>query len=233
MRLSILLVAFLFVSAPVVGAQAAASVDPSGHWHGSVETPSGDLAFDIDLGRAADGSFAGAISVAVQHLSGLPLLEVRVDGRAIHFHARIDQLFDGELSADGRSISGSFRIEGAALPFSLTRTGGAVIPPPVKSARITDTLEGTWTGTLDAEGTPLKVVLTMANQPDGTATGRLVNLAEGGLVLPLSIAQEGTNVTLSTPVLAASFRGVLKAADRELAGTWTEGGTALPVTFSR
>ena len=121
MRLMSLAAALLLVSAPVAGAGAAAAVDPPAHWHGSVALPSGDLAFDVDLARTPDGSFAGAISVAARQLSGLPLLEVRVDSRSIRFHARIDQLFDGELSADQQSISGSFRIGDAAGPFETTR----------------------------------------------------------------------------------------------------------------
>jgi len=84
-------------------------------------------------------------------------------------HARRDQPFEGNLSADGKSMSGSYTLSGYVLPFTLTLTGDAETLEPAKSASIGKELEGTWNGTLDVNGTSMHFVLTMANQADGTA----------------------------------------------------------------
>jgi len=53
------------------------------------------------------------------------------------------------------------------------------------------------------------------------------------LRLPLAITQQSSRVTLDSVVVAGSFSGALNAAGTELAGTWTEGGKSLPLTFQR
>jgi hypothetical protein len=57
---------------------------------------------------------------------------------------------------------------------------------------------GTWNSTLEVEGMPLRLVLTISNQPDGTAAGRIVNLDEGGRQVPVAITQKASTVTLDS-----------------------------------
>jgi hypothetical protein len=127
-------------------------------------------------------------------------------------------------------MSGTYAMAGATLPFDLTRTGNARIEPPVKSAPIGKELEGTWNGTLDVDG-GLRLALKMSNHSDGAASGTIVNLDQGGLEIPVAIAQKGSGVTLVSNVVEGSFSGALNAEGTELAGTWTQGPAALPLTF--
>jgi hypothetical protein len=228
-----LLIAALFVSssAPVPRAQTAA--DPSGHWQGTIQAPGMDVGFEIDLAKKASGEFAGTVTIPAQQIKGLPLLKVAVDGEAVTFYARSDQPLKGVLALDGRSMSGDFFMNGASAPFSMTRIGDAKIDVPVRSAPITTDLEGTWNGTVDVGGMQMRLVLTLANQPDGTATGRIVNLDEGGLQVPVVITQRAPSVTLDTTGVVSSFSGTLNAAASELAGTITQGGFSAPLTFRR
>jgi hypothetical protein len=119
------------------------------------------------------------------------------------------------------------------LPFTLTRTGAAEILEPARSAPIGKELEGTWNGTLDANGASMHFVLTMANQADGTATARVISLDEGELDVPLVVTQEGSSVVLVNSVIPSSFAGRLNAESTELAGTFTQGQVALPMNFRR
>jgi hypothetical protein len=155
---------------------------------------------------------------------------VAVAGKSISFHARRDQTMSGDLSEDGKSISGTYALEGVTLPFLLTRTGDARMEPPVRSASIGREFEGTWNGTLDVDG-GLRLMLKMSNHSDGTATGSIVNVDQGGLEIPVAIAQQGTTVTLTSTVVAGSFSGALNAGGTELAGAWTQGPASLPLTF--
>jgi len=210
-------------------ASAQPSVDPTGHWTGALEAQGQQFMFEIDFVKNAAGAFAGAVTIPVQHITALPL-HVSVDGRAIQFYARRDQVFRGDFAADGKSISGEFAAEGMMLTYTLTRTGDSQFAGFAKSPGVTGALEGTWNGVVDPGGRAAPVTLTIANQPDGTSTGMLVN--ESGLELPLRIAEARPKVTLTVTVLDASFAGELSAAG-ELAGTWTEGEKKIPVTFKR
>jgi hypothetical protein len=224
------IVVSLLASAPLARAQAA--VNPAGHWEGAIDAPGMNVNFQIDVAKDAKGGFAGAISIPGEHIKGLPLARFDVDGKTIVFGARSDQLLSGTISDDGNSISGTYSIQAMAVPFTITRTGDAKIEPPVVSKAIAKAFEGTWNGTLDVDG-GLRLVLTLANQPDGTSIGYIVNLDEGGLRIPLLIAHDDANLTLTSAVTGGKFEAAMNGDGTELVGTYTQGSTSVPLTFRR
>jgi len=225
----LLIAALLLGPAPSLRAQTA--VDPSGHWEGSIQIPDRAVIVEVDLARNAKGELSGTIGNPAEHISGIPLRAVAVDGQSVSFNARRDQPFKGTLSADGQSMSGDATLSGYDLPFSLSRKGDARIAAPPRSALIGKELEGTWNGTLDANGTSFRFVLVLTNQPDRTAAARLISLDEGELEVPLAITQQPSSVALVG--VMGSFAGALNAEGTELAGTLTEGPATLPLTFRR
>lgn len=225
-----LLVPLVLLSVTLVRAQTPA--DPSGHWEGSVQIPGSELNFEIDLAKNGKGGLVGTFSSAPQHVKGLPFSKVEVQGRSVKFHARRDQSFSGVLSADGQSMLGDFSMAGYDLPFSLKRTGEARIEARPTSAPIGKELEGTWNGTLEANGMSMRFVLTMTNQQDGTATGNLVNVDEGGLEIPVAaISHQAEAVTFELAAVGGSYSGALTAGGTQLVGTYTQRGLAMPITF--
>jgi len=209
-------------------------VDPSGHWQGELQAPGMSVAFEVDFAKTTGGGYAGAVSIPSERLKGLPLTKVAVDGKSIAFEARADQPLTGVLSDDGKSITGDYLVMGASVPFVMTRSGESQLVAAPKSAAIAGALEGEWDGTLEANGLAYRLLLTLANQTDGSATGRIVNLDEGGLQIPLTVTQNGTNVTLDFTVLTGtSFTGTLDAAGTQIAGTYTQGERQAALTFQK
>jgi hypothetical protein len=228
---SVLIVAALVMPATALFAQRAS--DPSGHWQGTLQAPDSPVDFDVDLATSASGEWTGTLTVPSQHIAGLPLRTIAVTGTAVTFQARSDQSFTGVVSADANSMSGSLAVGSVTIPFTMVRIGAARIAAPPKSAPIATALEGTWNGALAVQGATLRLVLTMANQSDGTATGRIVNVDEGGLQVPVSIKQDGPMLTIDSRVIDGSFSGVLDAAGSALVGTYTQRGISAPLTFRR
>jgi hypothetical protein len=232
-RTSRVAVALLLSSSPLA-AQAAAT--PFGHWQGSIKTPNQEIGIELDLGRSASGDLAATFSNPAQHVRGLPLTDVVVQGATVHFVLRSNAggTFDGALSADGMSMAGKFVTNqgGYVVPFSVTRTGDAKIEPPPRSAAIGKELEGTWNAAVDVEGKSMQLVLTLANQPDGTSTGTLLS-KNSGAEIPVAIVQQGASVTIDIRVTGASLAATLNADRTELAGTYTQGSFTMPMTFRR
>jgi hypothetical protein len=224
-----LVVSMLLCGSSVARAQAPA--DPSGHWKGTVEIPGQTLPFEIDLAKDAKGQFVGTLTGT--GVRNLPLIKVAVNGRSVMLQASAEQPYNGELSDDGKTISGTVVLSGYVLPLELTRTGDARIEPMPTSEPITKELEGTWEGTLQANRGPLRVVLTMANQPGGRATGHLISVDEGGLLIPVVITQSGSKVSYEATAVPSSWAGTLSADGNELAGTFTQGLASLPLNFRR
>jgi hypothetical protein len=213
------------------GARAQSPVDPSGHWKGSVEIPGQTLPFEIDLAKDTKGGFVGTLTGT--GVRNLPLIKVAVTGRSVTLQASAEEPYKGELSADGKTISGTVVLSGYSLPLDFTRTGDARIEPPPTSEPIGKEFEGTWEGTLSANKGLLRLALTMKNQPGGRATGHVVSVDEGGLIIPIVITQEGSRVSYVSTAVPGSWAGALSADGNELVGTFTQGPASLPLTFRR
>jgi hypothetical protein len=231
-----LLASLLLLPSPAVFAQGAA--DPSGHWEGAVQVPNKEVKVEVDLAKNSKGKLAGTFGNPGEGLKGLPLATVSVEGRAVTFELKANNgggTFHGILFPDGKSMSGEFITTegGHSLPFSLTRTGDARLVPAPKSPPIGKELEGIWNGTLEFEGKQSRLVLSMVNQADGTATGTILSRDGSGIEVPIAMTQKASSVTIDVPSVSATYVGVLNAAGTELVGTWTQGPAVLPLTFRR
>jgi hypothetical protein len=210
--------------------------DPSGHWEGTIQVPDQAMTIEVDLARNTKGVLAGTFGQPAQGVKGLPLSSVSANGRTIRFVVKggeAPSTFTGTLSADGTSIAGDVAWSGYTIPFSIARTGDARIATVPKSAPISKALEGTWNGALDLGTRQLRIVLTLANQADGTASGTIVSPDGSGVEIPVGITQKDSSVTIDVATVSASFEGVLNATASELAGTWKQQSSARPLTFRR
>jgi hypothetical protein len=104
----------------------------------------------------------------------------------------------------------------------------ATLPFPAVSLLAQSAVDpsGHWQGTIQTPGTALGFEIDLA-------TGRIVNLDEGGLQVPVAITQKASTVTLDSTVVVFSLAGTLNAAATELAGTFTQGALVVPLTFRR
>lgn len=237
MRISARLVVLTTVLLVPMAGGAQSSADLAGHWEGSIVAPGMDVAVEIDVAKDGAGDFVGTFGQPAQHIAGLPLTGFRVDGHAVTFQVKGgapgQRVFRGEIAADSQSMSGDFAsLEFGTLPFKVTRTGDARIEPPAKLPAINQQLVGTWTGTLDVDG-GIQLLLTLTNEPDGTAAGSLVSRSQG-IEVPISaMTVSASNVTLEMKAVRGSYSGALNSDGTELVGTFTQGPASLPLTFRR
>jgi hypothetical protein len=204
----------------------------SGHWEGSIQLRGMETAVEVDL-AGVDGQLAGTVSNPGQNLKGLPLSRAAVNGRSVVFqigHVPGERVFEGELSADGDTISGQFSQHGYSLPLHLSRAGEARIETPAKIPAISSELEGAWNSAGESKD---RYTLTLSNRPDGAATGTLLNVEEG-LEIPIAaIARKDATITLELRVIGGTYSGVLNGEAGELTGTYRQGALAVPITFRR
>lgn len=223
--------------APAASLHAQSAVDPSGHWEATLKLPNNtSMNIEIDLTKTDKGEWAGTFGQPAQGVKGLPLATVAADGRSVKFVVKGGPeatTFDGTLSDDAKSISGTVSQAGQGIPFTMTRTGEARIAAAPKSAAIGKELEGTWNGAIEVNGTPMRLIVKMANKGDGTSGGTVVSPDGSGVAIPIAMTQKASNVTIDVPSVGASFAGVLNAEATEIAGTWTQQQTSFPLTLKR
>jgi hypothetical protein len=231
---SVSIVAAMALSVSVALGQSAA--DPTGHWEGSVQAPENEVKIEFDLTRNSKGDLSGTFAQPAQGVKGFPLSSVTLDDRKIRILLKAGPepaTFEGVLLPDGKSISGNMSQLGYTMPFSVTRTGDARIAPVPKNGPIGKELEGAWNGTLVSDGKSMRLMLKMANRPDGTAAGTVVSPDGSGIEIPIGIAQKARDLTIDVPSVGATFNGVLNAEGNELSGKWSQGSMVLPLTFRR
>jgi hypothetical protein len=222
------------LSAPFTVASAEGT-SPTGHWEGAISVPSGELPFKVDIAVDGNGAFVGTFTNPSERLVGYPLSKVSVEGSKVTLEINTGgdatgQRFVGDLSPDGRTLSGELLVNVYGLPFTFRRTGEAEIAAAPHSPKIDTALAKDWQATLVVGSYSLPVRLSMHNNADGTASG---SWASGnGVATPLRIAHEGGKVTLTSTVAPASFVGALSADGKEIAGTLTSGALQQALTFT-
>jgi hypothetical protein len=141
-----------------------AQTDMKGHWSGTIDTPVGALVMELDLDKAADG-WVGSVSIPAQNASGLPLEKITfVDGKGT-FHLKGgpgDPTWTGTLSADGKTLDGTFTQGTQSLPLKFSRTGEAKVELPKASVAVAPQFLGKWEGTVNF-GVPLRLTLAISN----------------------------------------------------------------------
>ncbi|HEX9501553.1 MAG TPA: hypothetical protein VGA10_07870 [Thermoanaerobaculia bacterium] len=203
----------------------------TGHWEGTISAA--DKSVNIEFDLTLNG---GTFSVPARNLKALPLSNIAVHDKTVTFEIKGDGggVFQGTLSADGKSIEGTFSMRGPQsmeIPFMLKRTGDARTEAVPKSAPIGKELQGNWSGTLDVDGRQKQIGLTLTNYPDGSSTGSLTS--SDGLQIAISaIVQRGRDLTLDVKNIGGSYSGTLKD-DGTIAGTWTQTPFVGPLIFKR
>jgi hypothetical protein len=225
--LVLLCASFAFAQAPV---------DPSGHWEGVVQIPDRPMNVEVDLTRSAQGQLTGTFAQPDQGIKALPLLTVAVQDRTVRFVIKgNDQgsTFTGVIAADGKTIAGEVTAGEYVIPFTLARIGEARIAKSPISPAISKELEGTWHGTIAADGQQMRLEARMTNQPDGTSRGVIASPTGSDIEVPMAILQTGKSVTFDIDAVGASFSGELNADATEVKGTWTQNNASLALTLTR
>jgi len=230
---NVLVVSLGVLAASAVAAQSPA--DPTGHWEGTITAPMGQIDFEIDVTRDASNTLIATYGQKATGVRGLPLTQVAIEGRAFTFvlfnGGPGGGSFKGDVLADGKTISGEVRATMGSAPFMLYRTGTAAMLPKVTNATVSKGLEGRWTGSLDAGGTKVGLILTIANRSDGTASVLIAQEIRPDVQIDASLKENGTGVSFDVPATSATWTGTLDG--DSLKGTWTQPGGSLPLTFTR
>jgi hypothetical protein len=209
-----------------------AQSDIRGHWTGTIETPGGAFAMEVDLDKTADG-WIGSISIPAQGASGIPLDAISFnDGKgAFRIKAPGDPSFSGALSADGKSLDGQFSQGPMSLPLKLARNGEAKVVVPKPSPAVAAEFLGNWEGLI--EGQNLHVVLTISNGKAG-AEALMVSPDQGNIQIPVSaVSQVGTKLLLIVNVVSGGYQGEINKEGTEIKGTWTQRGMPFELNLKK
>lgn len=109
----------------------------------------------------------------------------------------------------------------------------ALLAAPAAHAQ--ETVAGDWHGTLTVPTGQLRLLLTIRQSEGGALGAELESLDQApGRKLPVAaIAVADGRMTFSIPMIGATYEGRWQAATGSFAGTFIQGGTALPLELAR
>jgi len=232
MKLCVALFTGVVLLAPAV---TLAATNPAGLWEGTLKTPNGDLGFVFNLHRDGD-KWAAEMDIPLQGLSELPLKDVKVDGATVSFAipGPGDPHYDGKLSDDGKTITGNFN-QGAAIPLDLKwKSEPRSVSKAAPNSGQVQVLEGVWEGTLDANGNLLRLRFNFTKNADGSISGTIDSVDQGANGLAITtITRKGDSVNLDVKIIGGGFQGDLDKDAATMKGSWSQGGSSLPLTLQR
>ena len=92
---------------------------------------------------------------------------------------------------------------------------------------------GNWMGALSVGGVELRMRLQVTAE-DGTLNAVMYSVDQGNAAITVaSTTVSGTNLSLSMPMIAGGYEGSLSEDGRQIDGTFTQAGNALPLVLER
>jgi hypothetical protein len=219
----------------VAGFLACSAFAQSGHWEGRIQVPGHDLAITVDLATNDRGVWIGSMTVIRTSSVDVPLNNIAIKERAVHFQANLPELasFNGHVSDDGSTISGAATNAQGDAPFEVARIGDPNVKLPAPSSALTADFQGSWEGALEADGKTTRIVLQLSPSENGIAIGAFTLPDQRNMELPLTtVIIQGKKLRLETRSVSGTFEGTL-GANGEITGEWSQGPTHFPLAFRR
>jgi hypothetical protein len=93
-------------------------------------------------------------------------------------------------------------------------------------------IEGVWEGSLEVQGTTLRIVVKIFSETDGTLKETLDSPDQGAMDVPLdNVTFEGNTFHFELTAAEGTYEGKLNESGDAIDGTWSQGGTSLPLVL--
>ena len=99
---------------------------------------------------------------------------------------------------------------------------------------LADGSEDLWKGSLDVNGTKIRVVFHIGKAADGTYRGTLDSPDQNATGIPITITTYNkATLVIDIPAVSGNFEGKLTKGGMEAVGTWRQGPAELPLTLTK
>ncbi|MBI1213555.1 MAG: alpha/beta fold hydrolase, partial [Alphaproteobacteria bacterium] len=183
-----------------------------GDWHGTITTPSGDLAVVVRIAHK-DGALAGSLE-SVDQAPGelIPLTITKADDHELAFAVpSIGASYAGTWDERAGAWSGVWTQSNFKLPLVLKSGPGALA---VKG------MDGVWQAKVVRGDRSFRIVLRIVTRDGGTSIKFDAPDAGAGNLSVANFTRRGGLISFEVPTAGAKFEGELTADGNRMDGTW-------------
>jgi fermentation-respiration switch protein FrsA (DUF1100 family) len=233
---AILIFAALILAASLVHAQNT-DVGIAGDWQATLDAGGNKLRLVLHITKAPDKSLKATLdSIDQPGANGIPVGSVLLKDSKLSLGIEIIHgAYEGKVSADGNTITGTWTQQEQNFPLEFKRSTAPVKPETkteAQPAKPSD-IDGSWMGSLDTGSIKLRVVFHILNTADGL-TATMDSLDQGMNGLPItSVTRDGTSLKIDAAKIGGAFDGSISADLSSIDGKWSQGGGSLPLLLKR
>lgn len=224
MRRTLILATLIVAAASLVSAQ-----DIAGDWQGALSANGAELRLVLHIIKSTDGTLKATLDSVDQGANGIPVSSISLKDSKLSLGVdAVHGTYEGKVAADGKTITGTWS-QGQPLPLDFKRAT-APVKTEHKPAKPSD-IDGTWMGSLDTGAIKLRVVFHIVNTEDGL-TATMDSPDQGAKGLPVtSVTRDGASLKMEAKQIGGVFDGKIAADRSSIDGTWTQGGSSLPLAL--
>lgn len=223
----------VFAFAPISSAQP----NLGGDWTGTIDVNGNTVhvAWHIQVG--SNGTLTSTLDNIDESVYGIKVKSTTIDGAKINFsvdeqvQANGQDLhllgsFAGTVAASGNEINGTFTQEEpqqATLEIHFVHAASTA-SSTASAASTQPSIAGDWSGTLDAGGAQLRLLLHITAGKDGSLSATLDSIDQGANGIPIqTVTFKDGKLHLDVTAVNGTYDGNANKDATEIDGTWTQG----------
>jgi len=219
----------LFALVPVCSAQ----TQLAGDWQGTLSAGGVSLRLVFHIHAATDGTLSATLDSVDQGVNGIPVTTITLKDSKLSLTVdTVHGTYEGAVNKDGSEIDGTWS-QGQPLELDLKRT--PALKPAAQAAKpaVPSDVDGTWSGTLDAGGTTLHILIKIVNTQDGLTAEMQSPDQSPVWINATSVKRNGAALTIEISGIGVTYEGKLAKDLGSMEGTFTQMGNALPLALTK
>jgi pimeloyl-ACP methyl ester carboxylesterase len=205
----------------------------AGTYAGTLQAGAAQLHLVLHLTQDSKGLLHGSLDSLDQGVYDIEATRVSKSQSMLTLDvASVGAHFEGRLSADRKTIDGSWTQGTATLPLVFHRHAANTAPYKAKDAVFP--VEGIWQTALETHGMRLRLQLHVSHDTERELIAALDSLDQGVSGLPANnVNLEETSFHFEVPAVAGTFDGKFDSAKNTLTGSWSQTGAEAVLEFKR
>ena len=204
-----------------------------GEWEGTLQVGQAQLKLVLHLSGERSGEFRAKLDSPEQSVYGMEATSASHEQNNLRFEiSPVGASFEGKMGADRRTISGTWKQGGEALPLVLTRRSASAAGR--RPANAISPLEGTWQGAFQSGNMRFRLQLHISHDEAKKLTGTFDSLDQAVNGLPMSkLSEQNGAVHFEIDMVSGVYEGTLNAARNGIAGKWAQNQDSVALEFKR